>query len=89
MLARDLKPNRLDALKNAASEFVKGRLNDKLELPIYAGESYTKTPVTSDEKLILSSLQNIVFDVIQDGTAIGMGLATSVNRLKDSKAKVK
>ena len=90
MLARDLKPNRLDALKNAASEFVKGRLNDRIGIVIYAGESYTKTPVTSDEKLILSSLQDIVFDgVIQDGTAIGMGLATSVNRLKDSKAKSK
>ena len=90
MLARDLKPNRLDALKNVASEFVKGRLNDRIGIVIYAGESYTKTPVTSDEKLILSSLQDIVFDgVIQDGTAIGMGLATSVNRLKDSKAKSK
>ena len=90
MLARDLKPNRLDALKNVASEFVKGRLNDRIGIVIYAGESYTKTPVTSDEKLILSSLRDIVFDgVIQDGTAIGMGLATSVNRLKDSKAKSK
>ena len=90
MLARDLKPNRLDALKNVASEFVKGRLNDRIGIVIYAGESYTKTPVTSDEKLILSSLQDIVFDgVIQDGTAIGMGLATSVNRLKDSEAKSK
>ena len=69
---------------------MKGRLNDRIGIVIYAGESYTKTPVTSDEKLILSSLQDIVFDgVIQDGTAIGMGLATSVNRLKDSKAKSK
>ena len=90
MLAQDLKPNRLEALKSVAAEFINDRKNDRIGLVIYAGESYTKTPVTSDEKLILSSLQDIVFDgVIQDGTAIGMGLATSVNRLKDSKAKSK
>lgn len=90
MLAQDLKPNRLEALKKVASEFIDDRVNDRIGLVIYAGESYTKTPVTSDKSIIINSLKDIVFDgIIQDGTAIGMGLATSVNRLKESKAKSK
>ena len=90
MLAQDLKPNRLDALKSVAKEFIKDRVSDRIGLVVYAGESYTKTPVTSDKSVILNSLDAINFDgVIEDGTAIGMGLATSVNRLKDSKAKSK
>ena len=90
MLAQDLKPNRLDALKSVAKEFINDRVNDRIGLVVYAGESYTKTPVTSDKAVIIKSLDEINFDgVIQDGTAIGMGLATSVNRLKDSKAKSK
>ena len=90
MLAQDLKPNRLEALKTVAAEFINDRQNDMIGLVIYAGESYTKTPVTSDKSVIIKSLNDIVFDgVIQDGTAIGMGLATSVNRLKESKAKSK
>ena len=90
MLAQDLKPNRLEALKSVAAEFINDRKNDRIGLVIYAGESYTKTPVTSDKKIIIKSLNDIVFDgIIQDGTAIGMGLATSVNRLKDSRAKSK
>ena len=90
MLAQDLKPNRLDALKLVAKEFINDRLNDRIGLVVYAGESYTKTPVTSDKGVIVNSLNEINFDgVIEDGTAIGMGLATSVNRLKDSKAKSK
>ncbi len=90
MLAQDLKPNRLEALKTVAAEFINDRQNDRIGLVIYAGESYTKTPVTSDKSVIIKSLNDIVFDgVIQDGTAIGMGLATSVNRLKESKAKSK
>tara|TARA_B100001057_G_scaffold251948_1_gene252196 strand:- start:5880 stop:6875 length:996 start_codon:yes stop_codon:yes gene_type:complete len=90
MLAQDLKPNRLEALKKVASEFIDERVNDRIGLVIYAGESYTKTPVTSDKSIIINSLKDIVFDgIIQDGTAIGMGLATSVNRLKESKAKSK
>ena len=90
MLAQDLKPNRLEALKKVASEFIDERVNDRIGLVIYAGESYTKTPVTSDKSIIIKSLKDIVFDgIIQDGTAIGMGLATSVNRLKESKAKSK
>ena len=90
MLAQDLKPNRLEALKSVASEFINDRINDRIGLVIYAGESYTKTPVTSDKEVVINSLSEISFDgIIDDGTAIGMGLATSVNRLKDSKAKSK
>ncbi|MFD2915152.1 vWA domain-containing protein [Psychroserpens luteus] len=90
MLAKDLLPNRLEALKNVASEFIKGRPNDRIGLVEYAGESYTKTPITSDKSIVLRSLRDIKYNtVIEGGTAIGMGLATSVNRLKDSKAKSK
>jgi Ca-activated chloride channel family protein len=90
MLARDLKPNRLKALQKVASDFVEGRPNDRIGLVFYAGEAYTKTPVTSDKAVVLGALQDVRFDqTLQDGTAIGMGLATAVNRLKDSKAKSK
>ncbi|RAJ12090.1 VWA domain-containing protein [Olleya aquimaris] len=90
MLAKDLRPNRLEALKNVAAKFIKGRPNDRIGLVEYAGESYTKTPITSDKAIVLSSLEDIKYNTIIDGgTAIGMGLATSVNRLKDSKAKSK
>ncbi|MGY8945797.1 MAG: vWA domain-containing protein [Flavobacteriales bacterium] len=90
MLAQDLSPNRLDALKEVAKEFINDRTNDRIGLVVYAGESYTKTPVTSDKSIIIKSLDEIKFDgVIEDGTAIGMGLATAVNRLKNSKAKSK
>lgn len=90
MLARDLKPNRLEALKEVAAEFIKGRPSDRIGLVEYAGESFTKTPVTSDKAIVLASLDEIEYNtVIESGTAIGMGLATSVNRLKDSKAKSK
>jgi Ca-activated chloride channel homolog len=90
MLAKDLKPTRLDALKSVAAEFIKGRPNDRIGLVEYAGESYTKTPITSDKSIVLRSLRDIKYNtIIEGGTAIGMGLATSVNRLKDSKAKSK
>lgn len=90
MLARDLKPNRLEALKVVASRFIQARPNDRLGLVEYAGESYTKTPLTSDKNIVLSSLKSIKYNtVITGGTAIGMGLATSVNRLKESRAKGK
>ncbi|MFN4762120.1 vWA domain-containing protein [Gillisia sp. Q332] len=90
MLARDLKPNRLEALKEVAADFIKGRPSDRIGLVEYAGESFTKTPVTSDKAIVLTSLDEIKYNtVIESGTAIGMGLATSVNRLKDSKAKSK
>ena len=90
MLARDLKPNRLEALKVVASRFIQARPNDRLGLVEYAGESYTKTPLTSDKNIVLSSLKSIKYNTtITGGTAIGMGLATSVNRLKESRAKGK
>ncbi len=90
MLAKDLKPNRLEALKSVASEFIDGRPNDRIGLVEYAGESYTKTPITSDKSIVIRSLRGIEYNtIIEGGTAIGMGLATSVNRLKDSKAKSK
>lgn len=90
MLARDFKPNRLEALKKVASEFVFNRVNDRLGVVVYAAESYTKTPVTSDKPIILESIKAIKWDrILQDGTGIGMGLSTAVNRLKDSQAKSK
>ena len=90
MLAKDLKPNRLDALINVADEFIKNRVSDRIGLVEYAGESYTKTPLTSDKNITLRSLTEIKYNnIIEGGTAIGMGLATSVNRIKDSKAKSK
>lgn len=87
MLAKDLRPNRLEALKDVASNFIKNRTTDRIGLVEYAGESYTKTPITSDKSIILRSLKEIEYNtIIEGGTAIGMGLATSVNRIKDSKA---
>ena len=87
MLARDLKPNRLEALKEVAAEFIQGRPTDRIGLVVYAGESFTLTPVTSDKAVVLNALQDIEYNtVLENGTAIGMGLATSVNRLKDSDA---
>ncbi len=90
MLAKDLKPNRMEALKRVAAKFVEERPNDRIGLVVYAAEAYTKTPVTSDQPLVLEAIKSIKYDnVLQDGTGIGMGLATAVNRLKDSKAKSK
>ncbi|OCB77277.1 vWA domain-containing protein [Flavobacterium crassostreae] len=88
MLAKDLKPNRMEALKRVAADFVEQRPNDRIGLVVYASEAYTKTPVTSDKAIVLEAIKSIKYDnVLQDGTGIGMGLATAVNRLKDSKAK--
>lgn len=89
MLAKDLKPDRLTALKKVAADFIKKRPNDRIGLVAYAGESYTKTPITSDKSIVLSSLRQITHGQLEDGTTIGMGLATAVNRLKDSKSKSK
>jgi len=86
MLARDLKPNRLSALKEVASDFIVKRPNDRIGLVAYAGEGYTKTPITSDKSIVLGALGEITYGQLNDGTAIGMGLATAVNRLKESKA---
>ncbi|MBA4317893.1 MAG: aerotolerance regulator BatA [Flavobacterium sp.] len=90
MLAKDLRPNRMEALKDVAADFVEERPNDRIGLVVYASEAYTKTPVTSDKAVVLEAIKSIKYDtVLQDGTGIGMGLATAVNRLKDSKAKSK
>ena len=94
MLAEDLKPNRIEAAKQVASEFVVGRPNDNIGLTIFAGESFTQCPMTTDHASLLTMLQGIQTDIaarglIEDGTAIGMGLANAVSRLKESKAKSK
>lgn len=90
MLARDLEPNRLEAVKNVASEFIQHRPNDRIGLVVYAGESYTKTPLTTDKSIVLRSLADVEYsELLEGGTAIGMGLATSVNRLKNSTAESK
>lgn len=90
MLAKDLKPNRMEALKNVASEFVAQRPSDRIGIVVYASEGYTKTPVTSDKAVVLDAIKSIKYDnILQDGTGIGVGLATAVNRLKDSDAKSK
>lgn len=88
MLARDLKPDRMQALKKLAVDFVYERRNDRIGVVLYAAEAYTKTPVTSDKAIVLDAIKSIKYDQnLQDGTGIGMGLGTAVNRLKDSKAK--
>ncbi|MFY7666155.1 vWA domain-containing protein [Flavobacterium sp.] len=88
MLAKDLKPNRMNALKRVAAQFVSERPNDRIGIVVYSAEAYTKTPVTSDKSVILQALDGVKYDrILQDGTGIGMGLTTAINRLKDSKAK--
>jgi Ca-activated chloride channel family protein len=89
MLARDLKPNRLEALKKVAIQFVNQRPNDRIGIVVYAGESFTKTPITSDKRIIRNTIEKIKWGELNGGTAIGMGLGSAVNRLKESKAKSK
>ena len=93
MLAEDLKPNRIEAAKQVAADFIIGRPNDNIGLTIFAGEAFTQCPMTTDHASLLNLLHNIRTDIaqrlIEDGTAIGMGLANAVSRLKDSKAKSK
>ena len=89
MLARDLKPNRLEALKKVATEFVNQRPNDRIGIVVYAGESFTQTPITSDKRIVRNTIANIKWGQLEGGTAIGMGLGSAVNRLKESKAKSK
>ena len=86
MLSQDLQPDRLQAAKKVAAEFVTDRKNDNIGLVIFAGESFTQCPLTTDHKVLLNLLNEIEFGVIEDGTAIGLGLANSVNRLKDSES---
>jgi len=89
MLAKDLKPNRLEALKDVAIKFVNQRPNDRIGIVVYAGESFTQTPITSDKSIVVNTINKIKWGQINDGTAIGMGLGSAVNRLKDSEAKSK
>ncbi len=86
MLARDLVPNRLEALKSVAQQFVDGRPSDRIGLVIYAGESFAQVPLTTDHKIVKNGLADLRYDMLEQGTAIGMGLATAVNRIKDSEA---
>ncbi len=89
MLAKDLKPNRLEALKKVAIDFVNRRPNDRIGIVVYAGESFTQTPITSDKSIIKRTISEIKWGQLEGGTAIGMGLGSAVNRLKESKAKSK
>ena len=86
MLAEDLKPNRLEASKKVAQTFIGNRPNDRLGLVVFAGESFTQCPLTTDHSVILNLFNDVKSGMLEDGTAIGMGLATSVKRLKDSEA---
>ncbi len=94
MLAEDLKPNRMEAAKSVAAEFISDRANDNIGLTIFAGEAFTQCPMTADHTSLINLLQGVRTDIaarglISDGTAIGMGLANAVSRLKSSKAKSK
>lgn len=89
MLSQDLKPNRLEATKDVAIDFIEGRYNDRIGLVVYSGESYTQTPLTTDHAILKNDLLELRPGLIEPGTAIGLGLATSISRLKDSKAKSK
>lgn len=89
MLAKDFKPNRLDAAKDVASDFIEARPNDRIGLVIFSGESFTQCPLTTDHAVIKNLMGAIHTGMVADGTAIGMGLATAVSRIKDSKAKSK
>lgn len=89
MQAMDFSPNRLSAAKEVATEFVSSRPADRFALVVFSGESFTLCPITSDRAVILNQIRDISFGMIEDGTAIGMGLSTSVSRLKDSMAKSK
>ena len=89
MLAEDLKPNRLEAAKEVAAEFINGRPDDNIGITLFAGESFTQCPLTVDHVVLLNLIKDIKCGLIEDGTAVGMGIANAVTRLKDSKAKSK
>ncbi|GHT64301.1 aerotolerance protein BatA [Bacteroidia bacterium] len=89
MLAQDLRPDRLKAAKDVAASFINGRRNDNIGLVVFAAESFTQCPLTTDHAVLLNLLKDVECGMIEDGTAIGHGLATAVSRLKDSKAKSK
>ncbi len=87
MLARDFRPDRLEAAKSVATEFITGRTYDRIGLVVFSGESFTQCPLTTDHAVLINLMRDIKSGMIEDGTAIGMGLATAVNRIKDSEAK--
>ena len=89
MLAEDLKPNRLEAAKQVAADFINGRPNDNIGITLFAGESFTQCPLTVDHTVLLNLIKDVQCGLIEDGTAIGMGIANAVSRLKESKAKSK
>ena len=89
MKAMDFKPNRFEACRKVAKEFIEGRPTDRIGLVLYAGEAFTQCPVTSDHNTLLGLLEKAKFDIIEDGTAIGDGLGTAINRLRESEAKSK
>ena len=86
MLAEDLKPNRLEASKEVAMDFISKRANDRVGLVIFSGESFTQCPLTTDHNVLINLFKDVKSGMVEDGTAIGMGLATAVNRLKESDA---
>lgn len=85
MLARDLRPDRLEASKNMAMEFISGRRNDRIGLVVFSGESFTQCPLTTDHAILINLFRDIKSGIVEDGTALGVGLANAVSRLKDSK----
>jgi Ca-activated chloride channel family protein len=89
MLAEDLKPNRLEAAKQVATGFISDRPNDNIGLVVFAGESFTQCPLTTDHAVLINLFRSVKFGMIDDGTAIGLGLANAVNRMKDSPTKSK
>lgn len=89
MLAEDFKPNRLEAAKNVAADFIEGRKTDRMGLVVFAGEAFTQVPLTIDHQVLLKQLGNLKSGSMRDGTALGDGLATAINRIKDSEAKSK
>lgn len=89
MSAQDLTPNRLESAKNVAIDFINRRPTDRIGIVIFSGESFTQCPLTSDKNVLVSAVQNIHFGLLEDGTAIGSGLSTSVDRLRNSKTKTK
>ncbi|MEZ5021312.1 MAG: VWA domain-containing protein [Bacteroidales bacterium] len=86
MLARDFSPDRLEASKNVATEFISGRPYDRIGLTVFSGESFTQCPLTTDHAVLINLLRDVKSGIIEDGTAIGVGLATAINRIKDSDA---
>ena len=89
MLAEDFKPNRLEAAKKVAADFIDGRKNDRMGLVVFAGEAFTQVPLTIDHSVLLKQLSTLKDGMMKDGTALGDGLATAINRIKDSEAKSK